>query len=148
MKLILLTFALLITEVLYCATPDMSDTIEKDFRNAFPKAEQVKWYKTDLMYEVVFINDQVSCRMRFLLNGTIDRTIRYYTEEHLPPFILSKIKRKFAGKKVYGVTEDTSEDGVTYYIVLEDEDHWLHIQSDAIGNTIITNQYKKNRNVK
>jgi hypothetical protein len=144
MKQFLFSFALLITEVLFGAIPSIKDTIEKDFKKDFPKAEQVKWYKTDSMYEVLFINDQVNCRMSYRLDGTIDRTIRYYTEEHLPPFILARIKRKYAGKKIFGITEDTSADGLTYNIVLEDEKHWLNIQSDSVGNTFITNQYKKN----
>ena len=46
-------------------------------------------------------------------------------------------------KKFFGVTEITTESDVTYYIILEDEKTWTHVQSDAFGNMFTEKKLKK-----
>ena len=143
MKHYLLAASFLFVQVIYGAGPGKTDTIERAFLNAFPGASEVKWYKTDEAYQVNFLDNGIDCRMWFRPDGTIERSIRYYTSDHLAPFLLARIVKQYYGKKVYTVTELTSDSGLTYYIILEDDKHWLEIQSDPIGNTVTTKRFKK-----
>lgn len=143
MKQFFFATALLISQLLNGAPPNTKDTLEERFKTMFPEAEQVIWHITDNGYEVAFRSNHVDCRMWFREDGHIDRTIRYYLVDHLPPFILAKITEKYPAKKVFGIIEVTSEEGLTYTIILEDEKQWWHVRSDAIGNTSVIHKYKK-----
>ncbi len=143
MKKILFAMAILVSGVLHAAGISIDDKIEKSFKEAFPKAEKVTWYENDTHYEVLFTNDQVKCRMWYDRDGNVTRAERYYKEDGLCPYILAKIKRKYNGKNVFGVTEVNSDEGTTYYIILEDAKNWFHINSDAAGNMNLTKKLIK-----
>lgn len=144
MKKILFTIAILASSILYAAAaPPVDDKIEKRFKEAFPKAEKITWYENDTHYEVLFTNGLVKCRMWYDRYGNVTKTERYYSEQDLCPFILAKVKQKYADKKVFGVTEINSEDGIQYYIILEDEKNWFHVNSNASGYMSLTNKFKK-----
>ena len=77
------------------------------------------------------------------MKGSILSVLRYYYEKDLPHFIAVKLKEKYPGKKIFGITEITSEEGVVYNIVLEDDTRWFHIRSTDSGYLTLTNKYKK-----
>lgn len=143
MKKLLVAFAILACSTLYAASPNVDDKIEKSFKDAFPKAEKVTWYENDTHYEVLFFNDLVKCRMWYNKAGEVVKTERYYNEEGLCPFILAKIKNKYADKKVFGVTELNNNEGINYYIILEDDKRWYHITADGSGNLSMQKKYYK-----
>jgi hypothetical protein len=133
MKKLLIVLAILVSGTLFAAPPDVDGKIEKSFKDAFPKAEKVTWYENETTYEVLFMNGQVKCRMWYDKEGNVTKTERYYTEDGLCPYILAKVKAKYAGKKVFGVTEVNSESGIVYHIILEDEKKWYHVNGDSAG---------------
>jgi hypothetical protein len=53
------------------------------------------------------------------------------------------VKEKYQGKKIFGITEITSSEGVTYNIVLEDDKYWTNISSDESGNLSQVQKLKK-----
>lgn len=116
------------------ANPALDEKIEKHFKAAFPNAEKVTWYEADSYYEVLFTNNHVTCRLWYDREGNVTKTERYYKEEGLSPFMLAKLNKKFAGKKVFGVTEINSESGITYHIILEDDKKWYQVTADDAGN--------------
>jgi hypothetical protein len=69
--------------------------------------------------------------------------MRYYGEDQLPLFIRGKMKEKFNGKKVFGVTEVSSQEDLAYYVVLEDAKSWTTIKCDSYGNTTIHKKMRK-----
>jgi hypothetical protein len=133
MKKLLFVLAILVSGTLFAASPDVDDKIEKSFKDAFPKAEKITWYENETTYEVLFMNGQVKCRMWYDKEGNVTKTERYYTAEELCPFIMAKVNKKFAGKKIFGVTEVNSENGITYHIILEDQNKWYHVNGDSAG---------------
>lgn len=143
MKKLLVAIDILASTALYAASPSIDEKIEKSFKNAFPKAEKVSWYENETYYEVLFVNEMVKCRMWYNKEGNVVKTERYYTEDGLCPFILAKVKNKFNGKTVFGVTEVNNEEGINYYIVLEDDKKWYHITSDGSGNIYMRKKYNK-----
>lgn len=56
---------------------------------------------------------------------------------------MAKVKEKFPGKKIFGVTEVTTCDGIVYTIVLEDDKNWTTITSNEIGNLTVVQKLKK-----
>jgi hypothetical protein len=61
----------------------------------------------------------------------------------LPLLVLSKVKSKFNGKKIFGVTEESSDNGTFYHIILEDEKHWVNITADSYGSIRVDKKYNK-----
>jgi hypothetical protein len=143
MKKLLLLLLVFITGVSYAGTPGIDEKILKTFQEAFPKAEKVTWYEDNGAYAVLFTCDDIRCRMWFDNKGTAQKTIRYYYEQNLCPFVLTKVKQKFSGKKVYGITEVSTNEGITYNIILEDETRWYHVFVDTNGSVQLEKKYIK-----
>lgn len=113
----------------------VTEKVLKVFHNAFPEVKQPAWYTFDNYYEVYFTNaDNSSCRIDYNPDGIVLSTIRYYPSQNLSPAIRAKVFEKYPGKKIFGITEVSNSEMVTYHIVLEDDKYWLTIQSDATGN--------------
>ena len=77
------------------------------------------------------------------MQGNILSARRDYYENHLSLYLLAKVKEKFTGKKIFGVTEVTTQDGVVYTIVLEDDKNWTTITSNETGNFSVVQKLKK-----
>jgi hypothetical protein len=113
----------------------VTEKVLKVFHDAFPEVKQPSWYNFDNYYEVYFTNaDNTSCRIDYSPDGIVLSTTRYYTSQNLAPAIRAKVNEKYPGKKIFGITEVSNNEMVTYHIVLEDEKYWLTVQSDATGN--------------
>lgn len=145
MKKIFLIAAMLIYGIANAnSSPTVDGQVLKNFKSAFPLAEKPTWYENNGLYEVVFENNQVKCRVWYEQDGKVKKTERYYTEKELPLFIIAKVKERFNDQKIYGVTEVISAaEGMVYHIVLNDDQKWYHIQSDSSGNVKLNKKYTK-----
>jgi hypothetical protein len=142
MKPLIFLMSLLISTATLATPVKIDERVQKIFTDAFPYAKSVKWYGNETHYEVLFYNDDVHCRITYRLDGTVERTERYYTEENLAPFVLARIKQKYEGYRIHGITEMTSEAGLVYYIVLEGAARWLEVQADETGAAYIIKRFK------
>jgi hypothetical protein len=136
-KIIIACFAAFISTTAVFANPVsiVTDKVLKVFHDAFPEVTQPTWYNFDNYYEVYFTNpDNSSCRIDYNPEGIVLSTTRYYTSQNLAPAIRAKVNEKYPGKKIFGITEVSTSDNLTYHIVLEDSKNWLTVQSDATGN--------------
>ena len=123
------------TSVFAAPTALVTEKVLKVFHDAFPEVKQPTWYNFDNYYEVYFTNaDNSSCRIDYNPDGILLSTTRYYTSQNLSPAIRAKVNEKYPGKKIFGITEVSTSDMLTYHIVLEDNKYWLNVQSDATGN--------------
>ena len=143
MKKIFFALALLVSTASFATNPEVDEQVSKQFKETFPGAIETKWYDYETFYEVVFKNNDILCRVKYDLRGNIISTRRDYHEKDLSLFIVAKVKEKYAGKKIFGVTEITSSDGVTYNIVLEDDKNWINLNSDESGNISQVQKLKK-----
>ena len=75
--------------------------------------------------------------------GIFLSSVRYYFEKDLPLNIICKLKQKYPGKTVFGVTEMTTESEVNYYITLEDATSWMTVKTGTDGNMELVEKYKK-----
>ncbi len=144
MKKILLA-SFLFTAVLAQATtpPEVNEKILKAFKETFTYAEDVVWQEKDNAYQVNFWQGEINIRARYDEQGNLLGTIRYYYEKQLPPSIVSKVKRRYAGKTIFGVTEITTEDEINYFITIRDDKNWYTVKSDVFGNLQQTDKFKR-----
>lgn len=145
MKKILLVAAVLTCFVTF-ATPsptDVSEKIKKAFNETFADATDVTWHEYEKYTQANFKQDDVQVKAQFNEDGELLKTYRYYTEKQLMPNIVSKLKKKYPGKEVAGVTELTSDDEVSFVINLRDDKNYYIVKSDVYGNLQQTDRYKR-----
>lgn len=143
-KLLLSVIAAMFSLFVFATAPTaVNEIVLKAFNASFKDAQQVVWEEHANAYEVKFVHNDIKSRITYDTNGNILKTIRYYNEEQLPLFIRGKLKEKFEGKKVFGVTEVASQDQLNYHVVLEDEKTWTIVICDALGYITIDKKYNK-----
>ena len=145
-KIIIACLAAFLSTTAVFANPTfiVTDKVLKVFHDAFPEVTQPTWYNFENYYEVYFTNpDNSSCRIDYNPDGIVLSTTRYYTSQNLAPAIRAKVNEKYPGKKIFGITEVSTNDNLTYHIVLEDSKNWLTVQSDATGNITLEKKLVK-----
>jgi len=103
----------------------------------------VRWLESADRYTVNFKENGILTKIDYDKDGNFISSLRYYSEKNLPINILCRLQKKYADKKVFGVTEMTSEGGVEYYIKLEDDENWTTVKSNAEGSLQVVEKYKK-----
>jgi len=144
-KLLLSVTAAIFSLVVFAAPNAVNEKVLKAFNASFKDAKQVVWEENldANLYEVKFVHNDIKSRITYDAEGNILKAIRYYYEQQLPLLIQGKLKQKFAGKKVFGVTEVSSQDQMSYHIVLEDAKNWTIVICDAQGYMTVDKKYKK-----
>jgi hypothetical protein len=125
------------------AADDPNAKVLSAFNKTFPNVKEVVWAEADNSYEVKFKQDEILSKVTYDKEGNILKTLRYYYEQQLPVLISTKIKSKYKDKKIFGVTEESSEEGTFYHVILEDAKHWINITVDSYGSITVDNKFKK-----
>ena len=123
--------------------PEVTEKVLKAFEQTFVSATDVVWHERENTYEARFKQSEIVSRASYDKEGNLLYTTRYYGEEMLPINILTKLKKKFVGKTVYGITESATENDVNYHIVLQDEKNWYIVKADGMGTMELFKKYKK-----
>ena len=143
-KLLLSVTTAIFSLFVYATEPTaVSEKALQAFHSSFKDAKQVVWEEHTNLYEVRFMHNDIKSRITYDNEGNILKTVRYYYEPQLPLLVRAKIKERFNGMKVFGVTEVASRDEITYHVVLEGEKTWTNIECDAFGNATVTKRFKK-----
>lgn len=122
---------------------EISEKIRKAFSETFTAATDVTWHEYATYAQANFRQDDVQIRAQYDSEGKLLKTIRYYTERELLPNIVSKLKKRYAGKEINGVTETSSDDEVSFVINLKDDKNWYIVKSDIYGNLQQIEKYKR-----
>ncbi|MFI5185306.1 MAG: hypothetical protein ACHQF0_01130 [Chitinophagales bacterium] len=143
-KIIFVMTMLLGSATIFAATPPkVTQKVLKAFEETFKNPTDVTWHEYTNFYEVDFNEDEIKTQVRYDSEGNIIGTTRYYFEKQLPPFIISRLKKKYPERSVYGVTEIYSETDLTYYITMEDDKNWFTVKANPLGSLEQTEKYKK-----
>jgi hypothetical protein len=145
MKQIIFGLTMLLASATIFATtpPTVNEKVLKAFEETFKHPSDVVWHEYESFYEVDFKQDDIKTLVRYDADGNITGTTRYYFEKQLPPHIVSKLKKKYPERSVYGVTEIFSESDLTYYVTMEDEKNWYTVKSNALGMLEQTEKFRK-----
>lgn len=123
--------------------PEISEKVIKAFNETFTKAENVSWLELDNSCQVYFKVSEMQIRATYDNDGNLLRTTKYYDEKNLPSNILAKLKIKYAGKEISGVTEIMTENDIAYHIVLKDEESWYWVESTPYASLTLTQKLKR-----
>ena len=139
--------AFLLTGFVATAAPAPPDVINekvlKAFSETFTSAQNVTWHEYEGYTQANFEVDKVQVRAQYAEDGKLLRTIRYYGEKELLPNIVVRLKKKYQGKEITGVTESTSDDDVSFVINIRDENHWYIVKTDIYGNLQQAEKFKR-----
>jgi hypothetical protein len=135
-SILLLSFA-------FSATAAVTEKVLKAFSETFSNAKEVKWHEYDKAYQVSFRYNEIATSVLYDKDGNIIEARRHSKEDILPLVIREKLKKRFADKQIFGVTELTVGDQTTYRIVLQDAKKWTILDSDAYGVLYVRNRYNK-----
>ena len=122
---------------------NINERLLRYFKEHFPNAKEVVWEEQLDNYIVNFVENDVRTHIVYDREGTFISSIRYYKEQQLPSYLLDILKKHYAGKTVFAVTEQTSEAGVVYFIKMEDAKGWIIVKMDSEGNHGIVERYSK-----
>lgn len=123
--------------------PEISEKVLKAFKETFANAEEVTWKEMDNSCQANFKVSEVQVRAVYDNEGNLLETVRYYGEKNLPPNILARMKKKYAGKEIFGVTEISSDSEISYHVTLKDDKNWYTIKADPYGNTQQVDKFKR-----
>jgi len=145
MKRLILAMTLLLgSTVIFAGTPPVvNQKILKAFEETFRDPKDVSWHEYENFCEVDFNQDEIKTQIRYDNDGNIIATTRYYFQNQLPPHILSKLKKKFPDRSIFGVTEIYTESDLTYYVTMEDGKNWYTVKSNPLGVLEQTEKFKK-----
>ena len=135
--------ALLLLVLSAYATDPVDETVLKAFNESFKEAKEVSWSETKEHYIVDFIKDDIRYHVTYDKKGKFINSRRYYSQEKLPMYLLFKVRNRFKGKSVYGVTEVMDDFGVEYYITLEDSKNWWMVKVTSRDLMEITDKLLK-----
>lgn len=145
MKKVILSVALLVSIIAGATVspPEVNEKVLKAFNETFAKATDVTWHEYDNYYQANFKQDEIQVRAQYDESGALLKTIRYYGEKQLLPNIVSKLRKKYADREIFGVTETTSPDEVNFLVTLKDQKNWYVVKSDVYGNLEQTEKFKR-----
>jgi hypothetical protein len=142
-KIVLFACVLMITGSSFANTPKVSEKALKAFKATFTDAENVVWTDAADLYVVKFTQQGINTFVKYDEEGNFVSSRRYYNAEKLPVDIQCKLKKKYADKSVFGVTEYTVGDEINYYVKLEDAKNWITVKIDNARNMEVTEKYEK-----
>jgi hypothetical protein len=143
MKKTLMSFASLLLLAATCFADTPNDKVLKSFHSTFTSPKQVKWYEHKDYYEVSFAQASVRANVKYDLEGNFLSSIRYYKETQLPANILYQVKKRYADKTIFGVTEIANAEEIYYFVKLEDSKRWMTIKVSSNGQMELYEKYRK-----
>ncbi len=148
-KVFLFTCAVLFAAASFAhtITPDVKPKISEKainaFKSTFKDVENVQWSASGDAYLVKFSQQGINTYVTYDEEGNFLSSRRYYNGDQLPVDIQCALKKKYSGRKVYGVTEVTVGTEVNYYVKLEDPKTWITVKVDNARNMEVTEKYQK-----
>lgn len=142
-KILILLFVFAALGVQATTPPEVNEKVLKAFKETFIKATDVVWQEVQDIYQASFKQSDIISRASYDKEGNLLTTTRYYQQEELPVHIISKLKKRYPGKTIFGITEVTAGSDVLYHITLNDEKNWYVIKSDNWGSMELFKKFRK-----
>jgi hypothetical protein len=121
--------------------PEVKKDLQQSFQKDFPNAENIHWGENNDGYSVTFTVKSILTRITYDKKGRFTGSLRNYSEQILPFYLTNKLKKKYPGQEIYGVTEVTSPNDVTYFVKLESDKYWTTVRLEADGSSEMVEQY-------
>jgi hypothetical protein len=142
-KLVYLAVLLISLSASAATPPEINEKVLKAFKTTFTDAQDVTWKELENTCQANFKLSDIQVRAMYDNEGNLIETIRYYGEKTLPPNILARLKKRYSGKDIFGITEISSENEVTFHITMKDEKNWYVVKSDPYANLQQTDKFRR-----
>ncbi|MEO8711583.1 MAG: hypothetical protein ABI405_05635 [Parafilimonas sp.] len=86
------------------------------FNQTFPNAEKVKWNDDKAGYFVSFYQNENFEKVLYNKDGNFVCSWKYSDGKELPTNIVMSLNKKYSESKILGVTELTTQNGISYEI--------------------------------
>ena len=143
MKTLIAGFACLFLLTASCLAELPNEKVLKSFQTTFVSAKQVKWMEHENYFDVSFVQANIQSNVRYDKEGNFLNCTRYYGEQQLPVNIACKLKSKYANKAIFGITEVTNAEEISYYVKMSDNKNWYCIKVDGSGQMEVVEKYRK-----
>lgn len=88
----------------------------EQFKKTFPNAQNAKWNEDKQGYFVSFYQNGDFAKVLYNKDGDFLCSWKYSSGEDLPTGVVIKMNKKYAGAKMIGVTELTTENDTVYEV--------------------------------
>ncbi|HEX2535315.1 MAG TPA: hypothetical protein VHK69_16335 [Chitinophagaceae bacterium] len=132
MKLILITLALfasLLGQANQTNDDKVVPAVLRNFNADFKNAQDVAWTSGDNFYKAQFLLNGQHATAYYNRDGRFMAVTRNLTSLQLPIVLQSALKRDFSQHWISGLFEVSSEEGVSYFVTLENADQTLVLKS-------------------
>jgi len=140
-KTLILAFSVLLTASSFAA--DVNDKVLKTFKETFTTAEDVRWQEYRDYFSVSFTQAGIRTTVNYDKRGNMTGSLRYYQPHMLPLNIINQLKRDYPKKSLFGVTEISSGNDVTYYVKMQDTKTWVTAKVGGDGESTIVEKFNK-----
>jgi hypothetical protein len=103
----------------------------KSFQSKFSNAQSADWSMANDLYKVQFRLEGQSITAFYREDGTIAALTRNLSPLQLPVSLQSVLKNDYKQYWIAGLFELSNDDGVQYYVTLEDADNTMILKSSA-----------------
>lgn len=144
MKTILIAFTLLasvVTTTSHASDGIVTPEVLQSFQSKFATAKNAGWSVTQGLYKVQFLMDGQSITAFYNEDGTMAAVTRHIAPAQLPVSLQTVLKNTYKDHWISGLFELSNDEGVQYYVTLEDADTQVVLKSAAASWSV----FQKNR---
>jgi hypothetical protein len=109
--------------------PRVEPSVLKSFKSTFANATEVDWSTSQEFYKAVFYLNGQYITAYYNADGTMQGLSRHISAATLPVMMQTALKNDYKDQWVSDVLEVTNEDGVQYYITMEDASQRIVLKS-------------------
>jgi hypothetical protein len=141
LKKAVLAIAIMMLSLSAAASP--GEPLIRLFNNTFPDAKDIRWMEEKEYHIVSFTLNNTLYRIWYDKKDRFVYSLRYCQENELPMPVLLAIKKKHRDKQIKGVTEITTQQDVTYELILSDNNKWYVAHITAYGEILLKYTFRK-----
>jgi hypothetical protein len=102
--------------------------------------------ESEVSFSVRFNTQLYIADFEFDQEGRIIKSVRYYDDTQLSPFLIARLNKMFPDFHVTNVTETTNREAVSYTITLSDKNNFYIVQADGSFYITLDSKLKNNAN--
>jgi hypothetical protein len=114
----------------------------RSFQTTFAAAKNVDWTVTADLYKAQFSLNGQHITAFYKQDGTMAAVTRNITSMQLPINLQTSLKNEYKGYWIAGLFELSNEEGVQYYVTLEDANTRVVLKSSACSWNVFQKQRK------
>lgn len=145
MKMLLIAFTLLasvVTTSSHASEGPVTPEVLQSFQSTFATAKNADWSTAQDLYKVQFILDGQFITAFYKADGSMTAITRHISPGQLPVSLQATLKNDYKEQWISGLFELSNDDGVHYYVTLEDADSQLVLKSVASSWTVFQKSRK------